>query len=153
MKDLKTDQYLIAEKMDEVFPSASIIKVPILLAVLHYVQNQFSLTDVVEISPENKVDFSVITEQDLTSCTIYELLLWMIITSDNSATNELIDLLGFEKLNHYFKKIGLAHTNLERKMMDFEKINLGYDNVTTARDMAHLFSLIYQQQLLIDEFK
>ncbi|MEJ9280725.1 serine hydrolase [Ureibacillus thermosphaericus] len=153
VKDLKTDQYLIAEKMDEVFPSASIIKVPILLAVLHYVQeNQFSLTDVVEISPENKVDFSVITEQDLTSCTIYELLLWMIITSDNSATNELIDLLGFEKLNHYFKKIGLAHTNLERKMMDFEKINLGYDNVTTARDMAHLFSLIYQQQLLIDEF-
>lgn len=30
VKDLKTDQYLIAEKMDEVFPSASIIKVPIL---------------------------------------------------------------------------------------------------------------------------
>lgn len=149
VKDLKTNEYLIAEKMDEVFSSASIIKVPILCAVLHYVQeHQLSLNHSVDISPENKVDFSVITEQDLTTSTIYELLYWMTVVSDNSATNVLIDLLGFDYLNTYFHNIGLKNTKLQRKMMDFDRLNQGYDNVTTARDMADLFTMISQQTLL-----
>lgn len=122
VKDLKTNEYLITEKMDEFFSSASIIKVPILCAVLHYVQeHQLSINHSVDILPENKVDFSVITEQDLTTSTIYELLYWMTVVSDNSATNVLIDLLGFDYLNTYFQNIGLKNTKLQRKMMDFER--------------------------------
>lgn len=153
VKDLKTNQYLMTEKIDDVFSSASIIKVPILLAVLNYVQeHHLSLNHVVNISPDHKVDFSVLTEQDLTTSTIYELLYWMITTSDNSATNVLIDFLGFDELNSYFTKIGLTNTRLQRKMMDFNKLNQGYDNVTTARDMAHVFTMIYQQQLLSEVY-
>lgn len=149
VKDLKTNEYLLTERMDDVFPSASVIKVPILFAVLNEVEkNQLSLNHIINIAPEHKVDYSVITEQDLTKSTVYELLFWMIVASDNSATNVLIDLLGFDKLNTYFKNIGLTKTCLQRKMMDFNKMKQGYDNVTTARDMAHLWTMIYEQKLL-----
>ncbi|CAM5217935.1 beta-lactamase OS=Ureibacillus acetophenoni OX=614649 GN=SAMN05877842_102379 PE=3 SV=1 [Ureibacillus acetophenoni] len=153
VKDLKSDQFLIDDKLDEIFSSASLIKVPILLGVLDYVQkNNLPLDYEIAIDTENKVDFSVVTEQDLTSCTLYELLVWMIITSDNSATNVLIDFLGMDELNKYFNQIGLLSTKLQRKMMDFERANRGFDNVTTARDMAHLYSRIYQQNLLSEQY-
>lgn len=149
VKDAKTDHYFYRLRIDEVFSSASLIKVPILLAVLDYVERHGrSLYDVIPIPSENRVDFSVITEQELTESTYYELLVWMIITSDNTATNVLIDYIGMDALNTYFRKIGLTHTTLQRKMMDFARLESGFDNVTTARDMAHLFTRICRQDLL-----
>ena len=149
VKDAKTDDFFHSQLIDEVFSSASVIKVPILIAVLDYVErHERSLDEVVLIINENRVDFSVITEQQLNESTLYELLVWMIITSDNTATNVLIDYIGMDALNRYFRKIGLTHTTLQRKMMDFARLESGFDNVTTARDMAHLFTRIYRQDLL-----
>lgn len=149
VRDAKSEDYIIKENIDSVFSSASLIKVPLLVAVLDYVeQNNLSLDTEIKITSENKVDFSVVTEQDLEKSTLYELLVWMIITSDNSATNVLIDFVGMNELNTYFNKIGLTETKLQRKMMDFERMDQGFDNVTTARDMAYLYSRIYQQNLL-----
>ncbi|QDQ03474.1 serine hydrolase [Lysinibacillus fusiformis] len=153
VKDLRTDETFICERPDAVFSSASLIKVPILLAVLHHVQsNQGSLHQVLTITPEDWVDFSGISEQQLVSTTIYELLVWMIITSDNTATNVLINYIGMDALNRYFREIGLTHTILQRKMMDFERLANGVDNVTTTRDMAHIFTHIYRQDLLMPSF-
>lgn len=149
VKDAKTDDCFHSLLIDEVFSSASLIKVPILIAVLDHVErHELSLDEVIPITSENRVDFSVITEQQLHESTLYELLVWMIITSDNSATNVLIDYIGMDTLNTYFRKIGLTHTTLQRKMMDFVRLENGFDNVTTARDMAHLFTCIYRQDLL-----
>lgn len=153
VKDTKSDQYILNERFDEVFSSASLIKVPILLGVLDYLEkNNLPLDYEIAITSENRVDFSVVTELNLTSCTLYELLVWMIITSDNSATNVLIDFIGMNELNIYFNKVGLSSTKLQRKMMDFESAKQGFDNVTSARDMAHLFSCIYQQNLLSKQY-
>ena len=153
VKVAKTDETLHHLLVDEVFSSASLIKVPILLAVLdHMERHDLSLDEVIPIPSENRVDFSVITEQQLHECTLYELLGWMIMTSDNTATNVLIDYLGMDALNTYFRKIGLTHTILQRKMMDFARLESGFDNVTTARDMAHLFTRIYRQDLLSAPF-
>ncbi len=153
VKDAKTDEYFHHLRMDEVFSSASLIKVPILMAVLDHIEHhERSLDEVIPISSENHVDFSVITEQQLHESTFYELLVWMIITSDNTATNVLIDTIGMDALNTYFRKIGLTHTTLQRKMMDFVRLESGFDNVTTARDMAHLFTRIYRQDLLSAPF-
>ena len=149
VKDPKTDDCLYGLRIDEGFSSASLIKVPIMMAVLDHVErHELVLDDVIPIPSENHVDFSVITEQQLNEGTIYELLVWMIITSDNTATNVLIDTIGMEALNRYFRKIGLMHTALQRKMMDFARLEGGFDNVTTARDMAYLFTRIYRQDLI-----
>ncbi|MEK4229833.1 serine hydrolase [Solibacillus sp. FSL H8-0538] len=153
VKEANADDYIFSECFDEVFSSASLIKVPILLAVLDHVErNHESLNQVIAINPENRVDFSVLTEQYQEKSALYELLVWMIITSDNTATNVLIDYIGMEALNDYFRKIGLTKTRLQRKMMDFERLKNGFDNVTTARDMAHLFTRIYRKDVLTQPF-
>ncbi|MEG0470964.1 MAG: serine hydrolase, partial [Solibacillus sp.] len=90
--------------------------------------------------------------QQQKTVTLHELLLWMIITSDNTATNMCIDLIGFDALNDYFMEIGLKSTVVGRKMMDFERQQQGFDNVTTARDMQHLFQQIYAGALLTREW-
>lgn len=153
VKDCKTEHFFISEKLEDTFSSASLIKVPILLAVLNYVENNnLSLEQEIKIAPEEWVDFSVISEQHLEQSTIYELLVWMIITSDNTATNVLIDFLGMDALNQYFRQIGLLQTTIQRKMMDFERLAKGFDNTTTANDMALLFSRIYRRDLLSPVF-
>ena len=153
VKDAKKEQDFIGERLDEVFSSASLIKVPILLAVLDYLERyNESLDQVIVIAPDSWVDFSVISEQRLETSTLYELLVWMIVTSDNTATNVLIDFIGMDTLNKYFRKIGLKQTKIQRKMMDFERFAKGFDNVTTARDMAQIFTHIYRQNLLTPSF-
>lgn len=153
VKDCQTEHFFISEKQEDTFSSASLIKVPLLLAVLNYFEsNNLSLKQEIKIAPEEWVDFSVISEQRIEQCTIYELLVWMIITSDNTATNVLIDFLGMDTLNQYFREIGLVQTTIQRKMMDFERLAKGFDNTTSASDMALLFSRIYRRDLLSSAF-
>ncbi|UYB49238.1 class A beta-lactamase-related serine hydrolase [Lysinibacillus capsici] len=149
IKNLTTNQLLIGHQLEASFSSASLIKVPILLALLSHIEkNKLSLDSTLMISPADWVDFSVISEQRLTQSTFYDLLVWMIITSDNTATNVLINVVGMAYLNDYFQHIGLQDTLLQRKMMDVDRLAKGVDNRTSARDMAHLYTRIYQQELL-----
>ena len=148
VEDYKTG-IIIPTRADDVFSSASTIKVPILMAILHHLQQtNGDLHQIISIAPENVVDFSVMTEQQQGTATLYELLLWMIITSDNTATNQCIDILGMDVLNDYFREIGLKNTVVQRKMMDFTRQQQGFDNETTAEDMRHLFKHIYEGTLL-----
>lgn len=149
IEDYRSQTVLYSERVREVFSSASVIKVPILIAVLHQLQEtNGNLQQILEIAPQNLVDFSVLTEQQRSSATLEELLTWMTITSDNTATNVCIDFLGMDAFNHYFKEIGLIDTKVQRKMMDFERQQQGFDNETTAGDMQHLFKQIYEGTLL-----
>lgn len=149
IQDYETNEIVVEKNVENVFSSASIIKVPILMAVLdHLEQTNGELSQEVPILKENVVDFSILTEQKQQRATLQELLLWMIITSDNTATNVCIDYIGMEALNQYFQQIGLHATVIQRKMMDFERQQQGFDNVTSARDMQHLFQQIYNGSLL-----
>lgn len=153
VEDYKTNEIVWKNRDEEIFSSASIIKVPILIAILAHLQKtNGSLNQDFKIAPENMVDFSVITEQKQIRATLHELLLWMTITSDNTATNVCIDLLGMDSFNDYFNEIGLHNTRVQRKMMDFERQKLGFDNVTTAQDMQQLFRKIYSGTLLTSEW-
>lgn len=153
IKGAAANHFLLAKDIDDVFSSASLIKVPILFTVLDYLEKKNeSIHQIVKVSPENLVDFSVLTELQVEECTLHDLLVWMIITSDNSATNVLIDFIGFENLNQYFKNIGLLETSIQRKMMDFVQLQKGYDNRTTARDMAKLYTAIYRKELLSPKY-
>ncbi|MEK4426270.1 serine hydrolase [Solibacillus sp. FSL K6-1523] len=149
VQEYETNHSLVEKNAEAVFSSASVIKVPILIAVLHHLEKtNGQLSQVVPIIDANIVDFSLLTEQQQTTATLHELLLWMIITSDNTATNVCIDFIGMGALNNYFQQIGLKSTSVQRKMMDFRRQQQGFDNVTTARDMQHLFQQIYDGTLL-----
>ena len=132
-------------------PSASLVKVPIMLSCFYAAQDgKISLKDTISLKSSEKVAGSkVLGNQPAGSVfTVEELFNPMITRSDNAAANILIGFLGFDTLNTYFKKMGLKNTNIARKMMDFEERREGEENYTTARDMAYLLEKLYRKKFL-----
>lgn len=137
VKDLSTRDWLIKLNEYKVFPTASTIKIPIMLEVLRKVETgEINLNQIVDVKREDRVDFSIISELEVKEYSVLDLITLMIIISDNTATNVLIDLVGDDSINNLLKKLGFVNTKLQRKMMDFEAINMGYRNTTTPMEMA-----------------
>ncbi|WP_435155229.1 serine hydrolase [Haladaptatus sp. DFWS20] len=133
------------------FQSASVVKLPILYAL--YEQYDGRLSDLAEscpLDPENRVGGSGILHLIDATPTVEDLARAMIATSENAATNQLIDLLDMAAVNDSAAKLGMERTRLARKMMttledtDFEEsgIRVPEDepaNVTTPLDCARYF--------------
>jgi beta-lactamase class A len=150
IKDLRTKQEINFNK-DSLVPSASLVKIPIMLSYFYAArEGKICLNDKISLKSCNKVGGSKVLGNDPAGSvfTIKELFDPMITQSDNSATNELIDVLGFDVINAYFKKIGLKNTNLARKMMDFKERRHGEENYTTAPHMAFILERLYRKKFL-----
>ncbi len=76
--------------------------------------------------------------------TVMDLITLMIIFSDNTATNILIDLLGMERINAEVRAMGYEDPWLRRKMYDWEKARRGIQNLITARGVGRLLTDIYE---------
>ncbi len=128
-------------------PSASIVKIPIMMAYFyaeHEKKIDFNFTVKLSNYPRTSGSGVLKNMPSGQHVTIRELIELMITHSDNMATNILIDIFGMEKMNEYFLKLGLRHTNLSRKMMDFKSRKRGVENFTTSHDMAHLLEKLYR---------
>ena len=77
----------------------------------------------------------------------------MIILSDNTATNILIDICGMDNINFTLKKLGLKDTKLRRKMMDLKSKNMGLDNYTSPYDMVKLLEVLNKNEEIISIMK
>ena len=136
---------------DETFPTASLIKVPILVTVFDLVEKaQLQLDDKLTVLKIDKVpgagqlqfmhDNAVITVRDAA---------WLMTTlSDNTATNLLLDRIVIRRVWDKMEKLGLPHTKVHAKVflriasvaMDSSvKYGLG---VTTPNEMTRLFALL-----------
>ena len=124
----------------KVVPSASTIKAIIMGNAFEKLYDQFDHQ--VEISKENSVPYSLSIELRNRSYSIYDLIYLMIVVSDNSAANTLIDLLGMDSINEYAVKMGLESTQLNRKFMDMESKNRGIDNWTSLNDLVTFIEAI-----------
>ncbi len=136
---------------DNIFPSASIIKLTILWELFNQVEmDNMELSDEVRIKDEYKVGGCGVLQElhSGISLTLEDLAKLMIILSDNTATNMLIDKLGIEKINRSIQNLGMKNTVLQRKMMDEEAKKKGNDNYTTAGDVANIFQkFLYSDKL------
>lgn len=134
-------------------PSASCIKVPIVMSFLKEVEEKkFSLEDKVFISKEDMVDGSgFIYELDEREYTLRELITAMLILSDNTATNKLIDMLGKDNINQRIKDMGLLNTFLYRKIRDAKLREKGVQNLSSSSDLAKCFKLLYRNEYLNKE--
>ncbi|MCM3092865.1 MULTISPECIES: serine hydrolase [unclassified Cytobacillus] len=152
---IHTEDGFIEKDADAVFSSASLIKVPILLAgLLQAEKGLLQLEDEVEVTASARVGGSGVLQamaRDL-KIKVTDLLTLMIIVSDNTATNLIIELLGMEKTNQLIKSLGFNNTSLNRKMMDFAALKKGTDNTTTARDMAYGIKALAEQKLLSGKY-
>jgi beta-lactamase class A len=68
----------------------------------------------------------------------------MIVLSDNTATNFLIDIVGMEKVNARMRALGLPQTRLRRRMIDLEAARRGDENVSTPAEIAKLLQVLYR---------
>ena len=156
-----TDGRAILKNADRVFPTASSIKIAILLELYHQeqearggVQGKARLNDLYDFDPKMLVEFSQIMAgltPGVTRVTNSDIAQFMIAVSDNTAANVLIDRLGMEKVNATLRNLGLTKTMLRRKMMDFEAAKRGNENVSTPQEMARLLEAIYKGKILKKE--
>jgi beta-lactamase class A len=125
------------------FPAASMIKVPIMYAIMRQAAaNTLSLEDTLIVTKDVCVDGAGILKELRPNLpmTVKELVTLMIIVSDNTATNMLIDLVGMKSINATMSALGLTATCLKRRMMDFAAAQNGRENTTSAADLTLLYS-------------
>lgn len=149
IKDLTRDRWIFKYDENRVLPSASIIKVLIMVEALNRVEKgEYLLDQKIKIKETDRVDYSIISELRLEEYSFIDLITLMIILSDNTATNVLIDLLGFEQINQMAKELNLKETVLRRKMMDFKAAKEGRENLISPIDMAILMEKIYNKSII-----
>jgi beta-lactamase class A len=143
----------INRRGDETFPTASLIKVAILVTVYDLVaKGQLSLDDPLTVLKIDQVPGSGVIQflHNGTILTVHDAAWLMSTISDNTATNLLLDRIIIRRVWAKMDSLGLQHTRVHSKsflrnssvaMDSSVKYGLG---VTTPNEMAHLFELMAQ---------
>ena len=103
----------IGHDRDDVMPTASLIKVPVLTALYRAVdEGRVSLTDRIRYGDEHRcLGSGVLSRMSPgVEMTVRDAAVLMIIISDNGATNMVIDLVGLEHVNETMRGFGLGQT-------------------------------------------
>jgi len=134
---------------------ASTIKLGVLCAGLYKVQEgKITLEDPIKFGKEDKYPGSGVLQHlsDGTVLPLRDILMLMIIQSDNTATNLSIEYIGIDYINGFFKKCGLTDICLNRKFFDAEGIKKGIHNYISARDLVKLLYDLEKRSFLREEF-
>lgn len=155
--DLATGQQ-IAVHADEVFPSASSIKVAVLVELFRQAQASaggaagLARLDAPYVPrAEDRIDGSSILAgltPGVSRVTSGDLATFMIVVSDNTAANVLIDRVGMAAVNRTLASAGLQKTRLRRRMLDAAAVRRGEENTATPRELAALFAQLAAGKLL-----
>lgn len=155
--DLNSGQSLLI-RPEEVFPQASSIKIAVLAELYHQAQQsahgtkgKVTLKDQYVVRSQDIVADSAVMgglTVGVSSLTNRDLATIMVAVSDNSATNVLIDRVGMDNVTHLTSSLGLAHTQLRRKMMDLKAAAEGRENISTPREMMSLLEQLYRGKVI-----
>lgn len=139
---------------------ASTIKSFVLVEVFNQVrQGLISFDQTITIRPENVVSTALETEEfprlrEGTRVTIRQLAEAMIIQSDNTAYNSLLDILDRRSINNTLQSFGLTETVVGEKLnLDDSRYQLdakipGHQfNTITVKDYVSLFSLLANNKI------
>lgn len=144
------ERFAINENM--LFPQGSAIKIPILMEVYKQAnQGKFKLSDLRWIEKAHQVGGSGILQQlgDHTSqLSIRDLGVLMIVLSDNTATNMLIDLVGMENVNRTMSSLGLTQTRLQRRMINPAASGRGDENLSTPAEAIRIMEILHRGEFL-----
>ena len=153
-----TDGRILLHNADRVFPTASSIKIAILLELYRQDQEAHSgakeksqLDDNYTFDPKDLVEDSRIMAgltPGVTRVTNRDLAQFIVAVSDNAAANILIDRVGKDNVNAMLHGLGLSKTMLRRKMIDIAAARRGDENVATPQEMARLLEAIYKGKAL-----
>ena len=152
VKNLKTGEefYLNA---DEPMPTASLIKLPIMVETFWQSnEGKVKLDKTITLQKDDKVPGSGILTSHFSPGATFPLrdaMRLMIVFSDNTATNLVLDQIGIPSTNSRMEKLGFKNTRINAKVFKgsttsidpaaTKKYGLGS---TTAREMVQLLELI-----------
>jgi len=156
LKDLKTGKtFLINER--EVFPQASSIKIAILLEAFKQAEEgRLQLDEFIALEESRKVAGSGVLYylgRPSLRLSVRDTAVLMVVLSDNTATNLLIDKVGMEAVNKRLDVLGLAKTRLRRKMMDLKAAAEGRENVSTPLEMMTLLEKLWKGDVLKEPYR
>ncbi|WP_339377755.1 serine hydrolase, partial [Merismopedia glauca] len=132
---------------DTAISAASTIKVPVLVALLQDVDagkvrlnEELTLTSKVIGSGSGAIQYQKIGSK----FTVLEVATKMIVISDNTATNMIIERLGGqEKLNSRFQSWGLTTTAIKNPLPDLEGTN-----TTSPKDLVEVMAMVNRGELV-----
>jgi beta-lactamase class A len=149
--DLATGR-VFAYHAEAVFPTASSIKIPILVEMFRSIRRgEFKLTDAITLNPSEAVGGSGLLQKSLANgpvqLTVLDLITAMIENSDNTATNRAIAMAKMERVNRLLDDLGFHAIRLRRVMMDSAAAQRGDENVASPAEMARLAEMLYRGAL------
>lgn len=152
--DLMGDQeFMVNESL--VFPQASAIKIPILLELFRRAEEEPDLLRRrVALTEETRTAGSGVLQlltDGGSELSLEDYAIYMIVFSDNWATNVLIDALGMDAINALSASLGAPDTRLQRKMIQPEASARGDENLSTPRDAATIMARIAACDLPMSE--
>ena len=159
VKDLTSGETLSINGREQ-FPSASVIKVPILVELFHNIERgTIKLSDpLIMLAADQRPGSGVL--QFLSTphtLTVADAAMLMIILSDNSATNLIIDKVGIRNVNARMDSLGLRQTRLHAKVflgssttIDTAGTRRWGLGVTTPEEMGTLFERMYRGTAVSD---
>jgi beta-lactamase class A len=112
VKDLNSGEEA-GKGQDEVFPTASVFKIPVLIELYRQVlEGRVSLETRIDLTHLSKVAGSGVLKElsPGLSPTIRDLAVLMMIVSDNTATDMILSLLGKDSVNQTVRSLGLQKT-------------------------------------------
>jgi beta-lactamase class A len=153
--DLANPEPSIFLNADEVFPTASSIKIAVLVELYRQAQSgKVKLQDIYTVQSSDLVADSDIMNgltPGVTKITLRDVATMMVAVSDNGAANVLIDRVGMENVNSMLRSLGFTHTRLQRKMMDLKAAAEGRENLASPRELLQLLQDVYQGKILNKE--
>ena len=138
---------------DEVFPTASTIKLAILYELFKQTdEGKLKLEEVRPLDRKYVVGGSgVLHELASPVMPLRDYATLMIVLSDNTATNVIIDRVGMQNVTSRMAALGLKQTKLRRRMIDIEAARRGDENVSTPSEVAKLLGIMYRGEGLSPE--
>lgn len=150
-KDLTTGKTLFLNER-EVFPQASSIKIAVLAEMFKQAEEgRLDLDAFLTVDDGNRVAGSGVLYflgRPSLSLSVRDTAVLMVVLSDNTATNLLIDKVGMEAVNRRMDALGLGKTRLRRKMMDLKAASEGRENVSTPLEMMTLLESVWKGAFL-----
>jgi len=143
---------------DSPMPTASLIKLPIMIAAYDAAaKGKLSLDDPVELKQEDKVPGSGILTSHFSPGAKFSLrdaIRLMIVYSDNTATNLVLDKLGLAATNELMASLGCPETRVNSKVfrrdtsIALERSRQFGLGSTTASEMITLVEMLYRGKLV-----
>jgi beta-lactamase class A len=141
---------------DTQFPQASAIKIPILIEMYRaQAEGKLRMTDSVTLTSKDIVGGSGHLQEKLAhgplTLTVKELVTAMMETSDNTATNQCIRMVGMASVNRTLDEYGLRRTRLQRIMLDSAAARRDDENISTPNEMAQLAERLYRGRAVSEQ--